>query len=557
MFAVCMRYEDVFDTPADLERAKELLRPFDRSSTLVTLAKLNALLKTWRRPPDFEMDRKIAVDFFPGAERRAQLAARTFPNPIFFTRLGILAAMRLATEQCASEGGKAVNGKDDVCSVLSCCVMMNDLTNPILASTDPTPANILTSAIHLHDSTVRGTFEADIARSLILFEQFKEPSVGKQSVDFPKLFIESVGLDPRLFAEMCISVASRYISLTETVLGDDPGQIFIEPHYFSNTTLPEDAMTEFLRRVSSTESELAEKLSAAPGRPLSDLTPFQLNPIIRITDGRFYCLDVAALLDKPGRGMYWTLRDAAPEALSKRLPSAYGELFDSYVASLLPATMAARIYLPNPKFSDGDEAFDGLLAEGSDLIALEFKSSVLRADRKYSGDPVQVLAELDKKFVVGDSTGAKGIAQLENGIDRFLSGDEISGIDPKRMGRIYPVIVVLEQAMTAPQVSRYLNDRFARRSLGKKHRRTITPVTIIDIENCERLAPYIEQYGLGPLLESYHDSHVRRTRDQLIAFKPENIPFLDNRPELPERARDGFMKFLGELGVRMFGSKKT
>jgi hypothetical protein len=547
-----MRYEDVFDAPPDVERAKELLRPFDRGSALVTLAKLNALLKTWRRPPDFEMDRKIAVDFFSGAERRAQ----TFPNPIFFTRLGILGTMRLALEQCPPEGGKAVNEKDDVRSVLSCCVMMNDLTNPILASADATPANILTSAIHLHDSTVRGTFEADIARSLILFEQVQRTSLGNRSIDFPELFSASVGLDPRLFAEMCISIGSRYISLTETVLRGDPGQIFIEPNYFSNTTLPEEAMNRFLSRVSLTELELSEKLLANPGRPLSDLTPFQLNPIIRIADGRFYCLDVAALLDKPGRGMYWTLRDAAPEALWRRLPGAYGELFDAYVASLLLATMAARRYLPNPEFADGDEAFDGLLVEGSDLITLEFKSSVLRADRKYSGDPVQVLAELEKKFVVGDSTGAKGIAQLESGIDRLLSGDRIADIDPKRVGRIYPVMVVLDQAMTAPQVSRYLNDRFNRRPLGKKHRRTITPLTIIDIENYERLAPYIEQYGLGPLLESYYDSHVRRTRDQLIALKPENIPYLKNRPALPERARDGFRRILGELGVRMFGSKE-
>jgi len=103
------------------------------------------------------------------------------------------------------------------------------------------------------------------------------------------------------------------------------------------------------------------------------------------------------LLDKAGRGMYWTLRDAAPEKLWKRLPGAYGELLDGYLAALLPEKMADRRYLPHPKFGNGDEAFDGAIVEGSDLITLEFKSSVLRADRKYSGDPAQLFVRNRKE----------------------------------------------------------------------------------------------------------------------------------------------------------------
>ena len=120
------------------------------------------------------------------------------------------------------------------------------------------------------------------------------------------------------------------------------------------------------------------------------------------------------------------------------------------------------------------------------------------------------------------------------------------------VSRVYPVMVVLDQTLTAPQVSRYLNDRFDRLALSKKHHKTITPLTIIDIENYERLVPYIELYGIGPLIESYYEAHVRHSRDQLIAFKPENIPYLDNR-QLPERARERFREFLRSLGMNMFG----
>lgn len=552
LIAVCMRFEDVFDAQPDLATAQALLRPYDRGAVLVTLGKLNALLKTWSTLPDLQMDRKIAKRFIPDSERRAQQASRKFPNPIFFTRLGILATMRMALQECPASGGKSVQGKD-VGFVLACCIMMNDLTNPTSSNGEPSPATILTSAIHLHDSTVRANFHADIARSLILFDRNHGVSSTSGSIDFNTLFSAAVGLEPRTFAEICISIGARYISLTEEILGATPEQFFIEPNYFSNTTLAPGNLDDFLRRVSVTKDELAAKINASSNRPLSDLTPFQLNPLIRMQDGRFYCLDVACLLDKAGRGMYWTLRDAAPENLWKRLPGSYGEIFDSYVASLLPVAMDDRRYMPHPTFANGDEAFDGVLTERSDLITLEFKSSVLRADRKYSGDPSQVLAEIEKKFVTGDATGAKGIAQFVSSLDRLFSGDHVAGIVPERISRIFPVMVVLEQSLTAPQVSRYLNDRFDRRSLGKKHRKTVTPLTVVDIENYERLAPYIEQYGLGTLLESYYNAHVRRSRDQLIPFKPENIPFLDGHPRLPERARERFSEFLRSLGIRMFG----
>ncbi|MBE7542243.1 MAG: hypothetical protein M9913_17000 [Bryobacteraceae bacterium] len=552
MVAVCIRFKDLFDAEPDLAKAQELLRPYDRSAVLATLSKLNALLKTWRRLPDFQMGRKVAKDFFPNSERRAQLVAQKFPNPVFFTRLGILATMRMALQECPASDGKPIE-REDVRFILACCIMMNDLTNTMLPRAEPSAANILTSAIHLHDSTVRGNFEADLVRSISMFEQNAGAVQARGAIDFGSLFSTAVGLDPRTFAEICISIGARYLTLTEAVLGQTPEQFFIEPHYFSSTTLAAEKLAAFLSRVAVTEDELAAKIIASPNRPLSDLTPFQLNPIIRLRDERFYCVDLACLLDKAGRGMYWTLRDAAPKHLWSRLPGAYGELLDSYLAALLPEQMADRSYLPHPRFGNGDEAFDGVLVEGADLVTLEFKSSVLRADRKYSGDPAQLLSEIDKKFVTGDGTGAKGISQFTNSLERLFEGDAIEGIALQNIRRVFPVMVVLDHSLTAPQFSRYLNSCFDRRSLAKRFRKTVTPLTVVDVENFERLSPYIECYGMRPLLESYYESHVRHTRDQLIPFKPENVPFLFDRPTLPDRAHDRFREFLRSLGKRMFG----
>jgi hypothetical protein len=215
--------------------------------------------------------------------------------------------------------------------------------------------------------------------------------------------------------------------------------------------------------------------------------------------------------------------------------------------------MADRRYLPHPKFGNGDEAFDGAIVEGSDLITLEFKSSVLRADRKYSGDPAQLLSEIEKKFVTGDSSGAKGIAQIVNSLERIFSGDAVDGIVAQRVARVFPVIVVLDHSLSAPQVSRYLNDRFERRSIGKRFRKTVTPLTVVDVENYERLSPYIEQHGIIPLLESYYRANVRQSRDQLVPLKPENVPYLHDRPTQPDRAHERFREFLRTLGMRMFG----
>src|SRR5450756_2117466 len=156
------------------------------------------------------MDRTIAKDFFPDSERRGRIAAKELPNPGFFTRLGILASMCLALKERPSSGGKPLDGKG-VAYLLACCIMMNDLTYPTLEAEGPTPATILTSAIHLHDSTVRANFEADVVRSVHIFEQNAGKLETSSGIHFSGLFCDAVGVDPRMFAEICISLGARYL----------------------------------------------------------------------------------------------------------------------------------------------------------------------------------------------------------------------------------------------------------------------------------------------------------------------------------------------------------
>ena len=78
---------------------------------------------------------------------------------------------------------------------------------------------------------------------------------------------------------------------------------------------PYGELTAFFGAVARAAQELADFLPTQGDRPLADTTVFQSWPVIRIADGeRYYCCDVAGLMDKTGRGLYWTLFGAADKA---------------------------------------------------------------------------------------------------------------------------------------------------------------------------------------------------------------------------------------------------
>jgi hypothetical protein len=401
-------------------------------------------------------------------------------------------------------------------------------------------------------------FRADLLRTLEMFERNRELLAERPGlVDLEQEFIRAIGLSPRQFVGLCLVIGMPYRMITAAALIRDDPTFFIDKNRFANMKVSDGEWTALFGTVARTAQELADFLPMQGDRPLADTTVFQSWPIIRVADGeRYYCCDVAGLMDKTGRGLYWTLFAAADTATKAKLGGTYGLAFEAYLHDCVRRTgFAGHAYMENPSFPNGDEVCDGIFVDGAALVLCEYKSSVLRADAKLSGRLNQLEPEIQKKFVTGDDDGRKGIAQLRRSIERLLQGEPIIGLPLRKWSVVLPVMICLENAMLCPGMSGYLNGQFDRSIFRKQSFVRVAPLILVDVEHFEDLLPDIIKYGLATLLDDYYRAHVRTAggrHDQLVPFRRKNIPFLDDKPEPPDEKETAFRRFFADLGTRLF-----
>ena len=60
---VVVSFSEIFNRPATLEGARDILSQYKREAVLLVLAKLSAALRTWFRP-DYKSDNGLARDVF-------------------------------------------------------------------------------------------------------------------------------------------------------------------------------------------------------------------------------------------------------------------------------------------------------------------------------------------------------------------------------------------------------------------------------------------------------------------------------------------------------------
>ncbi len=439
---------------------------------------------------------------------------------------------------------------------MACCLMMNELTSSTAPQTGV--ADLLVHQLANHNATAHYDFRSDLLRSLEIFQQNRSLLAQHPgTVDLAAEFSSATGLSPRQFIELCLIIGVPYRMMNAgSLIADDP-LFFVDKNRFGNMKLNDAGLTAFFGTVSRTAQELADYLPTQGERPLADTTVFQSWPVIRAADGeRYYCCDIASLMDKTGRGLYWTLFAAASKPTKRKLGGTYGRAFESYLHDCVRrAGFAPDAYIDSPAFVDGAEVCDGMFTDGSHIILCEYKSSVLRADAKLSGKLELLEPDIRRKFVTGDEDGRKGIAQLSLSIERLLQGAPIAGMTERKWSIVHPVMVCLEHAMLCPGMSGYLNSQFDRASLRQLSRTKIAPLTLIDIEHFEDLLPDMKQFGFGALLDDYYRVHMRSMaggHDQLVAFRRKNIPFLDDKPEPPDEKEAALRQFFHNLGARLF-----
>jgi hypothetical protein len=556
---VVVSFSEIFSRPPTIEGARTILAQYRRDSVLIVLAKLSASLRLWFRP-DYEKDNGLARDVFKNAAKADVHSMPGKPRRLFFTRLGLLATARLALSACDNPTASGIEDPPQAAQILACCLMMNELA----ASSEPITgvADLLVHQLANHNAMAHYDFRADLIRSLQMFERNRELLANQPGmVDLEAEFRSTTGLAPRQFVELCLVIATPYRMITAaSLIADDP-TFFVDKNRFGNMKLTDTELTAFFTTVARTAEELAAFLPTQGKRSLADTTIFQSWPVVREMDSeRYYCCDVASLMDKTGRGLYWTLFGAADKGTKAKLGGAYGLAFEAYLHDRIRhAGFPANAYIQSPRFANGDEVCDGLFVDGSALVFCEYKSSVLRADAKLTGRLDELEPELKKKFVTGDDDGRKGIAQLRRSIERLLQGESVTGLPLRKWSIVFPVMNCLEYSMLCPGMSGYLNDHFDR-SVFRKKSPKVAPLILADVEHFEDLLPDIASYGFATLLNDYYRAHVRSAggrHDQLVPFRRKNIPFLDDKPEPPDEIEDAFRSFFADLGARLLGDSAS
>ena len=198
----------------------------------------------------------------------------------------------------------------------------------------------------------------------------------------------------------------------------------IRAQNFETTAISPDRAEVFLQSISADENAFVEEFGK--GGTEADVTAIRQWPLLRLTDGSYAILDAGFVLDKAGKGLFWTGLKGCSLKSRLRILGFWGELFESYVGKLLSeAPHSARSIVANPRFGDGAEAIDLCALENGTLLAIEVKASTLRASVRYADDPTLLRDEIEKRFVIGDESGPKGLSQIANFPPFFGGGSNL------------------------------------------------------------------------------------------------------------------------------------
>jgi hypothetical protein len=402
-------------TEPSLATLRERLSRYTISQVLVALSQVAGLLQTWRNYPDYKIDHKLQEELLPSY----MSVVRRFRTDkhIVFSRITLLYVAKQACIVCLPDAEK-LEKPDDMETIFSCCLIANDLVaERFPTDTDSTlerAASLLPLASYIPHET---TYPRDLARNLLIFEEIAPQLRGTHGYrDLLADFLNAAGVLPREFCELAFAASIRYL-LKELPAGES---FVLGKNYLQRENVPPDHIQAFLNKSSSTTRDLQAFARSQEGLG-ADFLVFQRYPLVQVNGANYICPDPGFLLDKCGKSLYWTLHDAQQSDQRHPLLTYWSALIERYVHWLFAQTYQWRgSTIPSPRFSNGDEAFDVALLEGSRLVVIEVKASILTVQAKYGFSANLLGKELHRKAITGESGERKGVAQLHQNLRRFL-----------------------------------------------------------------------------------------------------------------------------------------
>jgi hypothetical protein len=552
-FAVLLTFREVFEKEPQLTDLRSVLQKYQRRETIGLVCKLNCLLGNWKNEPNFDLDRKLTQYMLPGHRRRVDaIIGSSSANRLLFSRLTLLYVLKQACVACPDDGLSPLTeaGRSDVGV---CCLMANDLALPVLPVTSDGTLRRFTSLIPFCDYVSLDHYPMEIARTDLIFERILAlPAVTGRTdfVDVQQLFQRSFEMSVQSFCELVFACTTRFLDTSPEKLVDSASALVLRRDYFRNSQVAPENVSRFFKKLAIPEAELARRIQESQDRPGDDLTLLQQFPLVEIVPDAFLCVDPGFLIEKAGRGLYWALFSELSSKEKSKLPGFWGAVFEAYVNTILRDSYAAGgIVIPEPHFANGDPSFDACILEGRDLVVMEHKSSVIRADAKYAGDADRLERELKLKFVEGEAGEAKGVAQLVRNLERFLGGENLGDLSSQDVSRVFPVLVCAESSMTVPYAGRYLKEQFHEAYPRKKFKQVVTPLFTLGIADVENLLGYLGSFTLSTVLESFYSAN----KSMLSSISLSGVPLLKNVEPGPNLVKDRFSDFAHRMERNLFG----
>lgn len=253
---------------------------------------------------------------------------------------------------------------------------------------------------------------------------------------------------------------------------------------------------EYPRRVPSTSDVLQDR----------QYELIRSQPLLRLPDGAYACVDPSALGGRSAENLHWTLRRLLPQAEGQEYFADWGVLIEEYVNTNLISLLGAG-FQPNPRDQSGREITDGLLDAGEDAVVVEVKTATLN-DRevRYANDPVALAAALEGKYL-RDS-------QLGDALERLFGPEQLGRAfcshlaqrPPRPIRRAWPLMVVTDRALNMPDIEQYLAEQVASALPSTLPRSLqIMPLQVLFLDDLQRMFPLLRRrHKLVNLLKERH-----------------------------------------------------
>jgi hypothetical protein len=485
-YGVTVTWSELTGQRPTIEQLREQLAPYGLSSVFLGLARISAILKTflnrYEEIRQLDIIRRTLPGFYESI--KARLAANS--NRVAITRTSILFVAKQALLTCSAHGPDAAN-MADVERITMCCLMANDLLLAQPAGPDDPTMAKAASMLTFSTYVPQDSYPLDIARNLLLINEIAPQLVTRADYrDLRAAFIKAAGLTPEHFCELIFCVTTKFINIVDEQ-GTNQGFI-LQKTFFQHTAIPEEEIEAFFSAHTTTLESLQQR--AQSNHSLNnDFLIFQDRPLLEFGPGTYLCIDPGFLLEKAGKAFYWTLHATTP---TKELLGYWASAIDRYAQWHATQTYRGTGKLMcSPKFADGAEAADLLLVEGQRLLIMEVKACTLTAQAKYSFNATLLMEELERKAIEGEDGERKGVAQLRHNINRLLNGDSIPDIDLRKITKIYPILVFVDDSFVAPY-------------LGEIYRKALDPTSLK-----RRLGPKITTLYAITLDDLRTSSHIR------------------------------------------------